>query len=488
MVDPSLTQRQRRYAEDQEEQQSDFKREKMQNLEKTVKPEQQKLIDQEEMITGQEEPSKPKQKVDNRKKRLFPLSWLVSFKTTILVFGFVIGCLTSLAVFKYQELQAQCSHFKETETKRQQTIDDIKGMVQQQKLIIENNLQQSFHDLQAQYSHFKETETKRQQTIDDIKGMVQQQKLVIENNLQQSFHDLQAQYSHFKEMETKRQQTIDDIKGMVQQQKLVIENNLQQSFHDLQAQYSHFKETETKRQQTIDDIKGMVQQQKLVIENNLQQNFHDLQHSLQNIKVILHQQTQELEDDLQQCRKGLELFNSSYLFAKAFAFKKYSTMPKTVHKRNEVLFSEYHNNRWMFDMKNFSVKLKEVKLKEVKLKEDKSWDSPAMYTHMLGYKFIFRIYPCGLSYSSSDVDVQIFGVPGEFDGLLKWPAEARFNLQLVGRNGTNATGSSFMKTWEKPSAYSNSLIGYIFDIVFHSEVQNFLYNDTLQFMVDVVLP
>ena len=139
------------------------------------------------------------------------------------------------------------------------------------------------------------------------------------------------------------------------------------------------------------------------------------------------------------------------------------------HERLSVLFHSY--TRWKFEMKNCSVVMKSKK---------GIWTSPDMYTHVNGYKFNIIIV-----IGSSGIWAEIDGVSGEFDSLLTWPAQAKFTLQLISHNNSDITVSPPMATWMKTDS---SICITSFFLVEHCKLHDFLYKDTLKFIVDVLLP
>jgi len=63
------------------------------------------------------------------------------------------------------------------------------------------------------------------------------------------------------------------------------------------------------------------------------------------------------------------------------------------------------------------------------------WETPCMYTHIGGYKFVFRIYPNGIENFYRGVYISIHAVEGEFDANLRWPAKVKLKIALVGSLG-----------------------------------------------------
>ena len=116
--------------------------------------------------------------------------------------------------------------------------------------------------------------------------------------------------------------------------------------------------------------------------------------------------------------------------------------------------------------------------------------SPAMYTHVCGYKFFLRIYRIERD-QYKNVEVVLVVGPGQFDDLLSWPAKANFSLEVSYSQGGTKTFRYNKLKWNKPkdlecvrffttTDYGGSKIFF-----YHSKVQYFLLNDTLNFRVHV---
>ena len=231
---------------------------------------------------------------------------------------------------------------------------------------------------------------------------------------------------------------------------------LQQQYQELQKQYQELQQQYQELQQQYQELRHQYQE--------LQQQYQELQQQYQELQQQyqeLHQQYQDLHQQHMEDIKSIARQQKE-------TEKKYIAQHEAV-ERLSVLFHSY--TRWKFEMKDFSVVVKS---------KDKIWISPAMYTHVNGYKVIIQIHTI-----SSVVSVLISGVPGEFDSLLDWPAKAKFTLQLVSHNNSDITVSPPMAKWMKTD--SSIYITYFF-LVDHCKLYNFLYNDTLKFIVDVLLP
>ena len=132
-----------------------------------------------------------------------------------------------------------------------------------------------------------------------------------------------------------------------------------------------------------------------------------------------------------------------------------------------------------FAMENFS-------LEKVKDK-DGDWKSPAMYTHVCGYKFCIVIAANGCGAARGEaMSVYLYTMPGEHDHLLKWPARASFTLELLHQHGGQNIIHTLTKAqWQQPTrpyTYINSFPQggpWWSAFLEHSKLAGFLDNDTL---------
>ena len=142
-----------------------------------------------------------------------------------------------------------------------------------------------------------------------------------------------------------------------------------------------------------------------------------------------------------------------------------------------------------FEMTNFSAEKAKDKTSD--------WKSPAMYTHVCGYKFYIGVAASGrgLGHGNS-VHVDVWGIPGDYDDQLKWPARAKFTIELINQQGgENATCTTDIIAWQRPVTagslgvfYRNKSRGYYYYYCFieHFKLGDFLVNDTLHFNVSKV--
>ena len=155
-----------------------------------------------------------------------------------------------------------------------------------------------------------------------------------------------------------------------------------------------------------------------------------------------------------------------------------------------------HFNLKLLGLTNMILKRNfEIKLFSQEKAKDKfgGWYSPAMYTHMCGYKFCIGVAANGWGNGcGNSVDVTVLVMPGEYDGLLKWPANAKFTVELIHQyGGENASGTSAETTWNKPRAITRvkRIFGDkcgTYGFIEHSKLGAFLFNDTLYFNVSSI--
>ena len=120
-----------------------------------------------------------------------------------------------------------------------------------------------------------------------------------------------------------------------------------------------------------------------------------------------------------------------------------------------------------------------------------TWKSPAKYTHVSGYQFCIGVDANGrdLGHGKS-LHVAVWGVPGEFDDQLKWPAKANFTIELVNQQGgANATCTTLVNLERSMmkhiflASFQRITIGGGHAFLENSLLYNFLIDDTLHFHV-----
>ena len=123
------------------------------------------------------------------------------------------------------------------------------------------------------------------------------------------------------------------------------------------------------------------------------------------------------------------------------------------------------------------------------------WRSPAMYTHVSGYKFCIGVDANGDGEGhGNSIYVDIWCMPGDFDDQLKWPALANFTIELINQQGgENATCTTLVNIERSITPYTflasfNRISIDYFNFAFleHSLLYKFLINDTLHFLVSEI--
>ena len=138
----------------------------------------------------------------------------------------------------------------------------------------------------------------------------------------------------------------------------------------------------------------------------------------------------------------------------------------------------------IFEMTNFNA--------EKAKNECDDWKSPAMYTHVCGYKFCIGV-DANAAWCGDAVNVDVRRIPGEYDDQLKWPARAKFTIKLINQQGReNVTSTTDIVAWERPvttgkiTEFERIWKGLSYYFIEHSKLGDFLVNDTLHFNVSKV--
>ncbi len=129
-----------------------------------------------------------------------------------------------------------------------------------------------------------------------------------------------------------------------------------------------------------------------------------------------------------------------------------------------------------FVMNNFT--------KEKEEDQVSKWKSPAMYTHLFGYKFYIGVDAngCGGGQGRS-IYVDLWPIPGEFDDKLQWPANVQFTIELINQQGGKNTTHTRTCTWGRKTSNHFPLSRIQYGFIEHSELNPFLADDALYFYV-----
>ena len=327
-----------------------------------------------------------------------------------------------------QKIEEQEKKLKDEEKKRQRQEDKLGEQ--------EKKLGEQKKRLNGQEKKLEEEEKKRQQQ--ERKLGEQERKLGEQEKKQdEQKKKLVQQEKKLEEEEKKRQQ---QQRKLGEQEKRLDDQNkkLKEQEKKLIDQENERKKEELKLKQKIEEL-NTVQQQKL-----------------DEHKQLLEQQLQMLEQMLKEVAdKSIQ--NEGKL----------SMMSSTI----------YFNRR--FEMKNFS-------REKAKDKED-DWKSPPMYTHVCGYKFCIGVDANGCDDGrGKSIYVDLWPTPGEYDDQLKWPANAKFTVELINQTGGENVRHSKTLDWKKPTTKYTFVHPIHTSFLEHSKLNSFLKNDTLYFYVSEV--
>ena len=241
------------------------------------------------------------------------------------------------------------------------------------------------------------------------------------------------------------------------------------------------KKLEEQEKKLEEQEKKLVEQEKKLVEQN-----EKLEKQEEKLKALNADHKKEVEQKLTEQRKTLEeLFDSKLQCLE----KKLLDLTKTSTQNNISItkLSRLNPLEQTFEMKNFSIEKAKDKIRD--------WKSPAMYTHLGGYKFCIGVDANGYSGGrGKSIFTDVWTMPGEYDDQLTWPVRGSFTIELINqKGGANASCTTERKTWSKISQCSelvcfrriNNSDGRV-AFIEHSELEDFLDNDTLHFVVSKV--
>ena len=242
------------------------------------------------------------------------------------------------------------------------------------------------------------------------------------------------------------------------------------------------KEEEEKWKKKIEEQEKKLVQQNEKLEEKLKEQNEKLERQEGKLKALKTELKEEVEQKLNKQRKTLEeLFDSKLKYLDQILLD----LMKTSIQNNISItkLSRMISLERTFEMKNFSIEKAKDKASD--------WKSPAMYTHLGGYKFCIGVDANGYSEGRGKyIFMDVWTMPGEYDDQLMWPGSARFTIELINqKRGENAFCNTVRKTWSKPSKCS-ALVDIMSSgsagFIEHSKLEDFLDNDTLHFVVSKV--
>ena len=352
----------------------------------------------------------------------------------------------SLAVETKEQLQQKLLEQDKKQKEEEEKIEEQEKKRQRQE-----------EKLGEQEKMLEEQEKKLGEQKDKLNGQ--------EKKLEEEEKKWQQQERKLGEQEKKQDE---QKKKLVQQEK-----KLEEEEKKRQQQERKLGEQEKKLD---DQNKKLKEQEKKLIdqENKQKREEQKLKQKIEELNIVQQQKLDEHKQLLQQ------QFNSK--------LKKLEQMLKEVADKSiqnegklSMMSSTIYLNR-RFEMKNFS---------HEKAKDQHSdWKSPAMYTHVGGYKFCIGVDAngCGDGHGKS-VYVDLWPTPGEYDDKLKWPAKVKFTVELINQKGGENASHSKTETWTQPTSKYEDMYGFVrifCGFIEHSKLCNFLNNNTLYFLVSEV--
>ena len=241
----------------------------------------------------------------------------------------------------------------------------------------------------------------------------------------------------------------------------------------LLEQNKKHKEEEEKLRQRIEEQEKKIEEQEEKLINQDKQHKEEEQKLEQKIEKQ-EKKLQEQENKLGEQENKLQE-QENKLQEQEEMFEQFNTRLDMTDITLSKLSGSICLNR-KFEMKNFS----QEKAKD----KPNDWFSPAMYTHVCGYKFCIGVDANGYDLGRGvSVGIALYSMPGEYDDQLKWPANAKFTIQLINQQGGENISLTGIWKWKKP--IKNNFLDY-FPLVFHYKICSFLDNDTLYFYISVV--
>ncbi len=206
------------------------------------------------------------------------------------------------------------------------------------------------------------------------------------------------------------------------------------------------------------------------IKNDFQRKMEKQEHKIQEQERVLKEQEKRLEQ--QENTLGEQL-------------KKLEEKDKEI---TELKFSLQENQQRVSDLFNMIIPSRKFEMKNFSLEKAKNklndWMSPAMYTHLCGYKFCIGVDANRIIYGISYVTISVWSIPGEFDEHLKWPVNLKLKIELInqqgGKNAIYKPSSLDLRKTNNKCCFGS------YCLVENRKIQDFLANDTLHFYVSKI--
>ena len=366
---------------------------------------------------------------------------------------------------------------EEQEKKRQRQEEKLEKMLEEQ----EKKLGEQKEKLNGQEKKLEEDEKKRQQQEKKLgeqekkqeeqeKKLGEQTKKLVQQEKKLEEEDKKRQQQERKLGEQEKKQEEQEIKQDEQTKKLV---QLEEEEKKRQQQERKLGEQEKKQDEQNKKLKE--QQKKLIDQENKQKKEElKLKQKIEELNTVQQQKLDEHKHLLEQ------QFNSKL---KTLEQMLKELVDKSVQNEGKLsMMSSTINLNRRFEMQNFSHEKAKDKLND--------WNSPAMYTHMCGYKFCIGVDANGYGTGrGKSIRVDLVSMAGEYDDQLKWPIKAKFTVELVHQKGGRNASHSITETWNRTTLkymHINMFERIHGGYTEHSKLFNFLNNDTLHFFVSEV--
>ena len=249
------------------------------------------------------------------------------------------------------------------------------------------------------------------------------------------------------------------------------EEKLRQKIEELEKKDIHHKEN---LERTIEELENTFdkEEQKLTQEvDNREKKLQELETKLGDQEKNLKQQGKKLDEQEKKLKEQNEMLEELKQMLQDITMKS---------DQNEMKASRLTNRNSLdrsFEMKNFS--------REKAKDEIDNWKSPALYTHVYGYKFCIGVDANGCEGGRGySICVTLWSMSGAYDGQLKWPVEVEFTIELINQQGRRNKRRYVTKTWRKPAISCYRLSSHT--LLEHADLEDFLKNDTLYFYVSEI--
>ena len=252
------------------------------------------------------------------------------------------------------------------------------------------------------------------------------------------------------------------------------QNHLLLTVADIAKSKQEFQQKFREQEQTIQE-----QEKKLLEQHQqLKQQATKLQEQEKKFQAE-EQHLRRYEQKIDLLEQTLKNLNKDFLSLKQNSEKKYMLLDTMEH---------FINPTRRFEMNYYS--------RERKKDAPNDWKSPPMYTHLHGYKFCIGIDANGNDPVHGEaLTAHVFSMQGEFDGALNWPVKVEFTIVLLNQRGGKDVECTETIAWKRPQTQYHYVVSFnrlmainyqwVYALVDHSCVNDFVCNDTLCFCLKV---